>query len=82
MGSGRRVRKVKERRREGDQVCEGWVEVHEMKVEKLQSLVPGGEELQHLDQLLVHATDYIFYLRKQVCVLEAILKLNQPLTFS
>ncbi|KAJ0048618.1 hypothetical protein Pint_15403 [Pistacia integerrima] len=77
MSSGRRVRKVKERRREGE-VSEGWVEVHEMKVEKLQSLVPGGEELQHLGQLLVHATDYIFYLRKQVCVLEAILKLNQP----
>ncbi|KAI4319091.1 hypothetical protein MLD38_032734 [Melastoma candidum] len=48
-----------------------------MKVEKLQKLVPGGDDLQ-TERLLSHTADYIVRMRFQVNLLQALLKLHHP----
>ncbi|KAI6686534.1 hypothetical protein NL676_032447 [Syzygium grande] len=46
----------------------------QMKVKKLQKLIPGGRGLQP-DRLLLRTADYILHLRSQVNVLQALSKI-------
>lgn len=48
----------------------------QMKVQKLQRIVPGGDGLQP-DNLFTQTANYILHLRLQVYALESILRLNQ-----
>lgn len=65
--------KVKCRRRR-KQAARGAVE---MKMKKLQSLVPGGEGLNP-DRLFLRTADYILHLRLQVDVLQTLSKICKP----
>ncbi|KAL0004152.1 hypothetical protein SO802_011713 [Lithocarpus litseifolius] len=65
--------KVKCRRRRR-QAARGEVE---MKVKKLQRLVPGGEGLNP-DRLFLKTADYILHLRLQVDVLQTLSKICKP----
>ncbi|GMY26181.1 transcription factor par2 [Fagus crenata] len=49
----------------------------EMKVKKLQRLVPGGQGLNP-DRLFLRTADYILHLRLQVNVLQTLSKIYKP----
>lgn len=49
----------------------------EMKVRKLQRLIPGGQGLNP-DRLFLRTADYILHLRLQVNVLQALSKIHKP----
>ncbi|XP_050238748.1 transcription factor IBH1-like [Mercurialis annua] len=60
-------RKIRTRRKRG--VCGGGRV--EMKVKKLQRIIPGGEGLQP-ERLFLRTADYIMQLRSQVNILQAL----------
>ncbi|XP_035541498.1 transcription factor IBH1-like [Juglans regia] len=49
----------------------------EMKMKKLQSLIPGGQRLKP-DRLFLRTADYILHLRLQVNLLQALSKIYKP----
>jgi hypothetical protein len=67
MGAVKVVRRSRGRRRQ---------RAVQMKVQKLQRIVPGGDGLQP-DNLFDQTANYILHLRLQVYALESVLRLNQ-----
>lgn len=73
MGSKKVVVGAKKHKRLAESIKSrsgGMVRVVERKMEKLQRVVPGGDELHSDHQLLLHTADYILHLRWQVTALE------------
>ncbi|KAJ4711143.1 transcription factor PAR1-like [Melia azedarach] len=68
--------KWRRRRRRSAVQRRGPSESVRMKVMKLQKLIPGGQGLQP-DRLFLKTADYIFHLRFQVNVLQALSKIYQ-----
>ncbi|KAI4374567.1 hypothetical protein MLD38_012548 [Melastoma candidum] len=66
-GKGRKIRRSRPPGEGNDAV--------KMKVQKLQKLVPGGDELK-MERLLSRTADYIVHMRLQVDLLQTLLKLH------
>ncbi|KAG2707468.1 hypothetical protein I3843_05G136400 [Carya illinoinensis] len=77
MGSKALISKMKCRRssRQRRACTRRWAV--EMKMKRLQRLIPGGQRLQP-DRLFLRTADYILHLRLQVNLLQALSKIYKP----